>query len=75
MKFPKAKKEKKIIIKSEEELIPDCYRHPSRSLGDFALTAEARAEIEARRRQRRKETEELLADLGLGPRKEWWESD
>ena len=73
MKFFKAKKEGKIIIKSEEGLIPDCYGHPSRSLDDFALSDEARARIAERQRQRRKEAEELWTALGFGKEKQWWE--
>lgn len=55
--------------------IPECYLPHGRGLKDFALSEDALEDIEKRRRRRKAETAELLADLGLGPRKSWWEDD
>jgi hypothetical protein len=46
------------------------------SLDDFLLSDEQRAEIFARRRERKRLTEEFLEDLGIGSfEDDWWKSE
>lgn len=54
--------------------IPECYRHPRKSLDDFLMGDEARARIAEWRRQRREEAERIRQELGFAPERPWWEN-